>query len=758
MRRRITLLSALLLVAAISFPVASPAKPARHTGATGVATDDTRDVGKNYNGGQPLPLANLTKARLNALIRASQGPGAAGKYDVGDKRTWLALDDLRGTIYLKQYKLREIGEHIEVWVAKDRDDVSKGLKFPKGDCRNGERTKISNDQVNYLIDEFDNNMYPKESDAFSVPPDRDGAKAPLAGQIGVGKNYWKGEGDNIVVLIDNVRDDNFYDEDNQNEYSYTAGFFFSVFNELLNRNIMSIDAYDWLHRTGATPPNEPVPGDPCKSAPARPFLYESTFAHEYQHLLEYYEDADEGNWVNEGLSMWAETLTGYSRPSATIEEQDFVSHIQCFLGYNIVETPANPNPREGGPENSLTLWGDQDDDHEVEILCDYGAAYTFMELLAGRYGEEFMSNFHKDDLNGLESLASLLATADPTTSAAEVIHEWAAMVGLDGIIDDGATLTGGDEAKYTVPTLDATINWDNPEAYDNAGAPPNGSDYVRVRDAEGNYLPASAIDSIDFDGSETLPPFEVEWKVDSNPPKHKGNPALYSGKGANFDRSIVHAVSVPSGNPTLTFQTRYNMEELFDYGVVQISTDGGETYTSLENDNTTSEHDPGVPENIVNELPGFNGKAGWHKETFDLSDYAGQDVHLAFRYLTDSGVNLAGWWVDNVKVGGEQIADGSSLEGWQTITQINPNDVNGFTVQVISYDEAHTEAHIAQLVLDESFQGSLSGTELEDAIGTTAEVVAVIVTFDEPTETFAQYAPYELTVNGVLQPGGSAGA
>jgi hypothetical protein len=403
----------------------------------------------------------------------------------------------------------------------------------------------------------------------------------------------------------------------------------------------------------------------------------------------------------------------------------------------------------------LTVWGDQDNDHESEILCDYGAAYTFMELLAGRYGEAFMTALHNDPLNGFESLASLLSEADPTTSVADVVHEWAAMVALDGIIDDGAALTGGDEADYTVPTLDATINWDNPEAYDNAGAPPNGSDYVRVRDAEGNYLPASAIDSIDFDGSETLPPFEVEWKVDSNPPKHKGNPALYSGKGANFDRSIVHAVSVPSGNPTLTFQTRYNTEELFDYAVVQISTDGGETYTSLENDNTTSEHDPSVPENIVNELPGFNGKAGWHKETFDLSDYAGQDVQLAFRYLTDSGVNLAGWWVDNVKVGGEQIADGSSLDGWQTITQINPNDVNGFTVQVVSYDEAHTEAHISQLALDESFQGSLSGAALEAAIGTTAEVVAVIVTFDEPTETFTQYAPYELTVNGVLQPGGA---
>jgi Immune inhibitor A peptidase M6 len=754
MQRRITLLSALLLLAAITFPIASTAAPSQQSGTNVAGTDDTRDVGSDLNAGQPMPIRNLTKARIQKLVRAAEGPSGAAKYKVGDKRTWLALDDLNGFLYLKEYKLRGVGEHIEVWVAADKDKTSKRLKFPQGDCRNGERTKITNEQVNYLIDEFDTNIYPKESVAYSVPPDRNGQNAPLAEQIGVGRNYWRGQGDNIVTLIDNVRDQNFYNEDNENEYAYIAGFFASFFNDLLNRNVMTIDGYDWLHRTGASPPNEPVPGDPCKSKPARPFLYEGVFAHEYQHLLESYEDEDETTWVNEGLADWAQTLTGYVDPSQPIDNPGFESGIQCFLGYSIVETPANPNPREGGPENSLTLWGDQVADHQAELLCDYGAAYTLMELLAGRYGQDFMSSLHRDDANGLASLGALLTAVDATTSAAQVLHEWAAMVALDGVIDDGAVLTGGNPAKYTVPTLDATINWDNPETYDNPGAPPNGSDYVRLRDAGGGFLPASGITSIEFDGAETLPPFPVEWEVDSSPPKHKKNEALYSGRGDNFDRSIVRQVSVPADNATLSFKTRYNMEELFDYGVVQVSTDGGQTYTTLENKNTTSEHDA-IPPNILEALPGFNGKAGWHKETFDLSAYAGQDVLLAFRYLTDSGVSRPGWWIDKVKVGGEVVSDGSSLDGWQTMTQINPNEVAGFTVQIISYNEARTEAHIAQLQLNDTFQGSLSGAALQTAIGTNAEVVAAIVFYDEPTESLAQYAPYVLEVNGVLQPGGS---
>jgi hypothetical protein len=34
--------------------------------------------------------------------------------------------------------------------------------------------------------------------------------------------------------------------------------------------------------------------------------------------------------------------------------------------------------------------------------------------------------------------------------------------------------------------------------------------------------------------------------------------------------------------------------------------------------------------------------------------------------------------------------------------------------------------------------------------------VVAVVAYDEPTEQVSQYAPYTLTVNGVVQPGGSS--
>ena len=39
-------------------------------------------------------------------------------------------------------------------------------------------------------------------------------------------------------------------------------------------------------------------------------------------------------------------------------------------------------------------------------------------------------------------------------------------------------------------------------------------------------------------------------------------------------------------------------------------------------------------------------------------------------------------------------------------------------------------------------------------LGRDAETVAMLVMYDEPTESIARYAPYTLKVNGVLQPGG----
>jgi len=671
----------------------------------------------------------------------------------GITRTWLALDDSAG-FYRKQYTLRGVSSHTELWVATPvvrsfNGFTSTGTDFQPNDCRNGSRTTITNTQVNYLMDQFDTNILPKESARFSVAPDRDGTnQTPLAPLGGVPSDS-SGAGEKTVVLVDNVRDSNFRDLNNTQNNSYIAGFFSSGLNELFDRNVMSIDAFDWLHRTGANPPHEPVPGNNCTSAPARPFLYEGVFAHEYQHLLQYYQDPEEVNWVNEGLSDYAIDVTGYDFATRPVSQIGFDSHLQCFMGNLITQTDANPNPRGGGPENSLTLWGDQGDG---EILCDYGAAFSFMEYLESQYGSGFMTQLHRDPTEGFPGLQSVLGSR---ASAQDVVHRWSAAMAVDGALDAGATLRNNvPNALYQITALNAGINWDNPDAYSTPGAPPNGADYVRVRNAAGRYVEAKAIESVSFAGAKTHTPKPVEWTVTTAAPEHGSDPAFAAPDADNRDAAIVHSVTVPAASPTLTFDTKYDTEPAFDSLFVQVSTDGGATYHSLANADTTCDLDPGASPTLKNNCPGLNGDSGgWVSETFDLTPYAGDTILLAFRYVTDTNTRGTGVWVDNISVG-STVFDGSSLAGWQTFTQIKPITVNGYTVQLVGYTtKGDKQAFVSSIPLDSNFTGTLSGSTLGRLMGD-ADVVAAVVTYDEPTESINQYARYTLKVNGVTQPGG----
>ena len=604
-------------------------------------------------------------------------------------------------------------------------------------------------------------MYPKESATFSVPPSRDGTNAVLT-QAGFGD--YTGDGDKIVTLVANVRDDNFYALNNPQGLGYIAGFHSSQVNDFLDRNVMTIDAFDWAHRTGADPPDEPVPGDFCKSAPARPRLYEGTFAHEYQHLLENYEDGDEVNWINEGLSDWAQTLTGYVNPAIPVTTKGFDSHIQCFTGFLEVATPANVNPSTNcGPENSLTRWSDQGG---LEILADYGAAYTMMELLHGRYGTSFMTALHRGEANGFDGVdEALAATNHGKDDSQSIFDDWTLAVALDGLIDDGyKTLGSAKEKSFTVPTLDSTILWSTPNAYSTPGAPSNGSDYVQFRDGSGKTLTGGQVQSIAFKGATTLPTSPLLWTVDANPPGQEGNPALYSGSGGDRDAAAVTPITVPAGSPSLSFRALWDLELGWDFAYVQISTDGGATYDSIDCTDTTSEHDPGAVAAVVEKLPGFTGVSGgdgtWVDESCSLAAYAGQNVLLSFRTVNDplaegNGVlPKAGFWVDDVAIGATSVSDGSSTAPFKSISETRPTAVSNFTVTILSIDSKSRKITVKRFPLTGEF--SLSGNaNVQKYIDKKADFVGAVVTYNDPDESVTQYAPYQLTVNGVVQPGGA---
>jgi hypothetical protein len=279
-----------------------------------------------------------------------------------------------------------------------------------------------------------------------------------------------------------------------------AGFFAPVFNQLTDRNVMTIDAYDWAHRTGANPPNDPSP-DLCRSRPAHPFLYESTFGHEWQHLLESYQDPNEVTWVNEGLSMFAEALDGYTDTRRNVRQAGSQPQLLCFQGYGTVKGPANPNPHAcGGPQNSLTMWGDEG--QGSEILADYGNAWSFMLYCFDRFGLGFMTGLHRDAANqGLDGVQAQLDKFAPGLKVETLLHQFQLMNLIDHYAKHGK-LTGVDRASVTAKDLDATLNLDNSAAYDLPGAAPNGADYVALRDGT-RMLRGEELRSVAFTGEPT---------------------------------------------------------------------------------------------------------------------------------------------------------------------------------------------------------------------------------------------------------------
>ncbi|AQQ55172.1 protease [Planococcus lenghuensis] len=161
----------------------------------------------------------------------------------------------------------------------------------------------------------------------------------------------------------------------------------------------------------------------------------------------------------------------------------------------------------------------------------------------------------------------------------------------------------------------------------------------------------------------------------------------YGGKGDEIDHSMVTS-TIDLTNATeasLTFDTWYNIEEDWDFAMVQVSADGGQTWTSLSNENTVSEIHPQGYSTIKENIPGFTGSSnGWVNETFNLNDYAGQEIQVQFRYMTDWATNMDGFFVDNVTVtadGAEVLFDGAETDSQFTFDGFKKHDGTYYTDQ-----------------------------------------------------------------------------
>lgn len=94
------------------------------------------------------------------------------------------------------------------------------------------------------------------------------------------------------------------------------------------------------------------------------------------------------------------------------------------------------------------------------------------------------------------------------------------------------------------------------------------------------------------------------------------------------------------------FMTRWDIEKNWDYAQFMVSTNGGITWEPLPGKHTTL----GTSTQDFNK-PLYHGTQNiWVKEEIDLSTYAGQQIMLRFRLVSDNTINGQGFFFDDFRI------------------------------------------------------------------------------------------------------------
>ncbi len=143
----------------------------------------------------------------------------------------------------------------------------------------------------------------------------------------------------------------------------------------------------------------------------------------------------------------------------------------------------------------------------------------------------------------------------------------------------------------------------------------------------------------------------------------------YSTKGDKLNYYLEREFNLSTTtNATLTFYTKYNIEHGWDFGYVEVSTDNGTTWHQLSGTGTTTYRDPSAYVGVSG-APAYTGSvANWTFETMDLTPYAGNNIKLRFRYVTDDAWSEHGWLIDDIAIPEIGFFDDveNGEDGWET--------------------------------------------------------------------------------------------
>lgn len=365
-------------------------------------------------------------------------------------------------------------------------------------------------------------------------------------------------------------------------------------------------------------------------------------AHEFQHMIHWYQDRNESGWLNEGFSELATLLNGY-----------YSSNFDwAFLRQ---------------PDLQLNDWPND----PSATTPHYGAGFLFVTYFLDRFGEEatrlLVAN-PENDLASVDAVLAQLQWRDPATGnllkAEDVFLDWV----LANYIQDPSV----EDGRYAyrsysgMPAVEPTQTFDSCPVHSYQDTVKQfGADYLRFT-CPGVY-------TLHFQGETTIGVLPQE--------SYSGKMAFWSNKSNESDMTLTRRFDFSNytGKLTLRYWTWFDLEKDYDY-LYLLASEDGENWQILKTPSGTDEDPSGNSFGW-----GYNGRSGggqtatWIQETVDLSDYAGREIYLRFEYVTDAAVNGEGFLLDDIEVPEvgyfsdfETDEGGWAAAGWVRIQNILP--------------------------------------------------------------------------------------
>jgi immune inhibitor A len=425
--------------------------------------------------------------------------------------------------------------------------------------------------------------------------------------------------------------------------------------------------------------------------------YNSTLAHEFQHMIHWYQHPVDLSWTNEGMSVLAQHINGYP-----VDQ----------LARSFLQTP----------DTQLNDWsGDINAD-----TPHYGAGYLFMDYFATHYGGySILKELLQDPASPPDNFNHILAKHGYSDSFNDVLQKWY----IANFVQD-TTINSG---TYGYPdlVLPALLPQHALNSY-----PVSESDTVHQYAAQYYTLPPATRRgtlTISLKGDPLV-------RIINNDPYAATN-EWWSNRYDNMDSTLTRSFDLThlkSRHATLQFAAWYDLEQNHDYAFIEVSTDAA-NWTTLKGHYTTASNPNGA-----NWGQGYTGTSGgasqpkWLQESVDLSSYAGKKIQLRFEQVTDEAVNLQGFAIDNIRIPELHFQDTlNSDNGWASSGFIRSNNVlpQHYNIQALLYQGA--QFTVSSLPVDlASGQGTLT---IPNYGTTVTRVVLIVSAYAAETTRIAHY-------------------